>query len=197
MLVLTLFYHFAADFDFVRPRDDYFRDGLRKVSSKKCKDEDSVGPCSVHKSSRAGTHVALCDCWGRVWQSEGDARRDDIADRNSGRITRAGIDCRYRHWLFELVVSVEKILYAFVSGKVSYRLNYSFHCIGLSNVSVFVYRCRGKVSATSFTIIGVMNKCLTILLNLVVWDQHAPSGGIVSLILCLIGGALYRQAPMR
>eukprot|EP00977_Amphora_coffeiformis_P028359 scaffold34937_cov165-Amphora_coffeaeformis.AAC.6 len=57
--------------------------------------------------------------------------------------------------------------------------------------------CRGKVSATSFTIIGVMNKCLTILLNLVVWDQHAPPGGIASLFLCLIGGALYRQAPMR
>jgi len=42
-----------------------------------------------------------------------------------------------------------------------------------------------------------MNKCLTILLNLVVWDQHAPPGGIASLLLCLIGGALYRQAPMR
>lgn len=53
------------------------------------------------------------------------------------------------------------------------------------------------MSATSFTIIGVMNKCLTILLNLVVWDQHAPPRGILSLLLCLAGGALYRQAPMR
>ena len=57
--------------------------------------------------------------------------------------------------------------------------------------------CRGKVSATSFTIIGVMNKCLTILLNLVVWEYHAPPGGILCLLLCLIGGAVYRQAPMR
>jgi hypothetical protein len=53
------------------------------------------------------------------------------------------------------------------------------------------------VSATSFTIIGVINKCLTILLNLIVWDQHAAPGGILSLFLCLVGGSLYRQAPMR
>lgn len=42
-----------------------------------------------------------------------------------------------------------------------------------------------------------MNKCLTILLNLVVWEYHAPPGGILCLLLCLIGGSLYRQAPMR
>ena len=58
-------------------------------------------------------------------------------------------------------------------------------------------RCRGKVSATSFTVIGVMNKCLTVLLNLIVWDQHAPPGGIICLLVCLLGGSLYRQAPMR
>jgi drug/metabolite transporter (DMT)-like permease len=57
--------------------------------------------------------------------------------------------------------------------------------------------CRGKVSATSFSLIGVINKCLTIMLNLVVWDQHANSAGIANLFICLVGGALYRQAPMR
>lgn len=57
--------------------------------------------------------------------------------------------------------------------------------------------CRDKVSATSFTLIGVMNKCLTVLLNLLVWDQHANSHGIASLFLCLIGGSMYKQAPMR
>lgn len=42
-----------------------------------------------------------------------------------------------------------------------------------------------------------MNKCLTVLLNLIVWDRHAAPGGIASLVLCLIGGSLYRQAPLR
>jgi len=57
--------------------------------------------------------------------------------------------------------------------------------------------CRSKISAASFTLIGVMNKCLTVLVNLLIWDQHAAPAGIVSLSLCLVGGMLYSQAPMR
>ena len=57
--------------------------------------------------------------------------------------------------------------------------------------------CRDKVSAASFTLIGVMNKCLTILLNFFIWDQHAPIGGIACLTLCLVGGVVYQQAPLR
>jgi len=57
--------------------------------------------------------------------------------------------------------------------------------------------CRSLVSATSFTLIGVLNKCLTILLNLVVWDQHAGNSGIMCLMLCLAGGVIYQQPPMR
>ena len=42
-----------------------------------------------------------------------------------------------------------------------------------------------------------MNKCLTILLNVLVWDQHATPGGILSLFVCIAGGIIYQQAPMR
>ncbi|KAG7356231.1 triose-phosphate transporter family protein [Nitzschia inconspicua] len=57
--------------------------------------------------------------------------------------------------------------------------------------------CREMVSATSFTLIGVINKCLTILLNLLIWDQHAKPGGIFCLFVCIAGGMIYQQAPMR
>eukprot|EP00536_Pseudo-nitzschia_multiseries_P001737 jgi/Psemu1/181860/e_gw1.22.69.1 len=57
--------------------------------------------------------------------------------------------------------------------------------------------CRGLVSATSFTLIGVMNKCLTVLLNTLIWDQHAKPGGILCLFVCIGGGMIYQQAPMR
>jgi len=57
--------------------------------------------------------------------------------------------------------------------------------------------CREMVSATSFTLIGVMNKCLTILLNLLIWDQHAKPGGIFCLFICIAGGMIYQQAPMK
>eukprot|EP00522_Entomoneis_paludosa_P009573 CAMPEP_0172445580 /NCGR_PEP_ID=MMETSP1065-20121228/5390_1 /TAXON_ID=265537 /ORGANISM="Amphiprora paludosa, Strain CCMP125" /LENGTH=290 /DNA_ID=CAMNT_0013196463 /DNA_START=52 /DNA_END=924 /DNA_ORIENTATION=- len=70
-------------------------------------------------------------------------------------------------------------------------------CVAGTGIGYSSWWCRGMVSATSFTLIGVMNKCLTILLNILVWDQHAPPLGIASLFLCLVGGMLYRQAPMR
>jgi len=57
--------------------------------------------------------------------------------------------------------------------------------------------CRSVVSATSFTLIGVINKCLTILLNVAIWDKHATPGGIVSLFVCIFGGLIYQQSPMR
>jgi GDP-mannose transporter len=42
-----------------------------------------------------------------------------------------------------------------------------------------------------------MNKCLTILLNVMIWDQHAPPGGIFCLFVCIGGGMVYKQSPMR
>lgn len=57
--------------------------------------------------------------------------------------------------------------------------------------------CRGKVSATSFTLIGVLNKCMTVIVNTLIWDNHASPAGIASLFLCLVGGSFYQQAPMR
>ena len=70
-------------------------------------------------------------------------------------------------------------------------------CAAGTGIGYAGWWCRGTVSATSFSLIGVMNKCLTILLNILVWDQHATPFGTASLLLCLVGGSLYRQAPMR
>jgi hypothetical protein len=42
-----------------------------------------------------------------------------------------------------------------------------------------------------------MNKCFTILLNVLIWDQHATPGGIFALAVCISGGMIYQQAPMR
>jgi hypothetical protein len=33
--------------------------------------------------------------------------------------------------------------------------------------------CRGMVSATTYTLVGVVNKFLTVLLNVVLWDKHS------------------------
>jgi len=70
-------------------------------------------------------------------------------------------------------------------------------CVIGTGIGYTGWWCRRKVSATSYTIIGVMNKCLTVLCNFFIWDQHAKPTGIASLFICLLGGAIYRQAPMR
>ena len=42
-----------------------------------------------------------------------------------------------------------------------------------------------------------VNKMLTVLLNVLIWDAHASGIGIASLIVCVLGGAFYQQAPLR
>jgi len=55
--------------------------------------------------------------------------------------------------------------------------------------------CRDKLSATSFTIIGVLNKWCVIVLNILLWGTNATAFGIASLFLCLVGAStLYCQA---
>ena len=72
-----------------------------------------------------------------------------------------------------------------------------FGCVVGTGIGYSSWHCRDKVSAASFTLIGVMNKCLTVILNLLIWDNHAGPVGIASLFLCLVGGSIYKQAPMR
>ena len=42
-----------------------------------------------------------------------------------------------------------------------------------------------------------MNKMLTVTVNVLIWDKHASSTGIAALCVCLLGGSLYKQAPLR
>jgi GDP-mannose transporter len=53
------------------------------------------------------------------------------------------------------------------------------------------------VSATTYTLVGVVNKFLTLLLNVVVWDKHSTPMGLVAVCLCLLAGTFYQQAPRR
>lgn len=57
--------------------------------------------------------------------------------------------------------------------------------------------CRGMVSATTFTLVGVVNKFLTVLLNVVIWDKHSSPEGIMAVCICLLAGTFYQQAPRR
>ena len=53
------------------------------------------------------------------------------------------------------------------------------------------------VSATTYTLVGVVNKFLTVLLNVIVWDKHSSGFGIFAVCVCLLAGTFYQQAPKR
>ena len=57
--------------------------------------------------------------------------------------------------------------------------------------------CRGMVSATTYTLVGVVNKFLTILINVFLWDKHASWFGLFCVTICLLSGSFYEQAPKR
>jgi hypothetical protein len=53
------------------------------------------------------------------------------------------------------------------------------------------------VSAATYTLVGVVNKFLTVLLNVFVWDKHSSPTGLLAVCLCLLAGMFYQQAPRR
>mmetsp|Transcript_33694 Transcript_33694/g.34321 ORF Transcript_33694/g.34321 Transcript_33694/m.34321 type:complete len:331 (+) Transcript_33694:103-1095(+) len=72
-----------------------------------------------------------------------------------------------------------------------------FSCVTGTLIGYTGWLCRGMVSATTYTLVGVLNKFLTVLLNVILWDKHSSSTGLVAVCLCLTAGVFYQQAPMR
>jgi len=70
-------------------------------------------------------------------------------------------------------------------------------CIIGTAISFFGWYCRSLVTATCYTVLGVANKMLTVLANLLLWDKHASPVGIACLLVCLAGATAYKQAPPR
>ncbi|CAA7400809.1 unnamed protein product [Spirodela intermedia] len=67
-------------------------------------------------------------------------------------------------------------------------------CVFGLAISFFGFSCRRAISATGFTVLGVVNKLLTVAINLLVWDKHSSFVGTVSLLVCMFGGILYQQS---
>jgi len=66
-------------------------------------------------------------------------------------------------------------------------------CIMGLGISITGFKCREAVSATSFSVIGNMNKVFTVIINVLVWDAHSTPEGIFCLAICLLGGAYYAK----
>ena len=70
-------------------------------------------------------------------------------------------------------------------------------CVIGTGISWAGFKCQSVITATAYTVVGVINKMLTVLCNVLIWDAHASGAGIASLLVCVLGGAAYQQAPLR
>jgi len=66
-------------------------------------------------------------------------------------------------------------------------------CIMGLGISISGFKCRETTSATSFSVIGNMNKIGTVFINYLVWDHHTSPLGLVCLGICMFGGAYYAK----
>lgn len=103
---------------------------------------------------------------------------------------------------FELIIMGEfKQLRHSSQGSSSYSLDV-FLPVGLScflglSISFLGFSCRKRISATGFTVLGVVNKLLTVAINLVIWDKHATLVGTVGMLMCMLGGIFYQQSTIK
>mmetsp|Transcript_30280 Transcript_30280/g.58210 ORF Transcript_30280/g.58210 Transcript_30280/m.58210 type:complete len:329 (+) Transcript_30280:179-1165(+) len=70
-------------------------------------------------------------------------------------------------------------------------------CVCGIGMSYSGFRLRKEVSATSFTVIGILCKLGTLVVNAMIWDKHASMAGTVCLLVCMVSGFFYQQAPTR
>lgn len=114
-------------------------------------------------------------------------------------------------WGPVLYCNALSVIPMFILG--SYEGDFFLHIYNISNLSVqgwtvIVFSCivgtligytgwlsRGMVSATCYTLVGVVNKFITVLLNVMVWNKHSTGSGILGVCICLTAGVFYQQAP--
>ncbi|KAJ9473054.1 GDP-mannose transporter GONST4 [Diplonema papillatum] len=70
--------------------------------------------------------------------------------------------------------------------------------IGLSclfglSISFFALNARRALTATAFTVLGVVCKFVTVFVNTLAWDEHASSVGIACVCVCISGGIIFQQ----
>ena len=70
-------------------------------------------------------------------------------------------------------------------------------CVFGIGISFTGFGFRNLVTATSFTVVGVMNKVLTVLASMLLFTNTATPLGVCALLACIGAGTMYRQAPQR
>lgn len=77
-------------------------------------------------------------------------------------------------------------------------LRLALSCVVSVAIAYTAWKCRKLVSASTFTVLGVGNKLLTVLCNNLIWQAEVASPlGNFCLFVCLLAAVGYKQAPVR
>jgi GDP-mannose transporter len=69
----------------------------------------------------------------------------------------------------------------------------SLSCVVGVAISYAGFNLRKLVSATSFTVVGVVCKLVTVLINDLIWTHHSNAIGHIGLLVCIAAGFLYER----
>jgi len=70
-------------------------------------------------------------------------------------------------------------------------------CVVGVAISYAGFNLRSLVSATSFTVVGVMCKLITVLINDMMWENHSNLMGHVGLLICIGAGFAFERTKAR
>lgn len=70
-------------------------------------------------------------------------------------------------------------------------------CIMGVGISYTGWRARSVITATMFTLVGVVNKIATIAFTVIVWPTEASFVSIAALVCCIFFGLAYQEAPKK
>ncbi|CAE7236077.1 GONST3 [Symbiodinium natans] len=107
----------------------------------------------------------------------------------------------YNNTLSIPMVLVSSVLTGFgafaqVEWGVAHVVMVALSCVVGVAISYAGFNLRKAVSATSFTVIGVLCKLLTVLLNDTVWNNHSNFMGHLGLLVCIAAGFAYERTKV-
>ncbi len=70
-------------------------------------------------------------------------------------------------------------------------------CVIGVGISYTGWRLKDLVSATTFTLVGVLNKMATVALSALAFPGSTSVQGCVALVACVMFGLAYKDAPLR
>jgi len=97
--------------------------------------------------------------------------------------------------IFMFLTGETEVIFSLILGNKEMSRTAIFMVVLSSFMGLFLslssFVCREVISATSFSVVGNMNKVITVFINCLIWDKHASPYGLLSLGVCLVSGGMY------